>query len=133
MVPTRCPWNWDFGTGVQVLVSGSRYLMGGIHYAQVVDGSTRQQVGREGLIPTPWEVSWSMEGKCRSKIEMSVPKCRKMKFPELGLPGVENVPTPRGIILRAFPAPLRPKRAKINIFGVFGVRGWPPIGALTLV
>ena len=44
---------WGRGRGrVEVLVQGSRDLLGGIRHAQVVDGSTRQQVGRDGLIPT---------------------------------------------------------------------------------
>ena len=41
------------------------------------------------------------------------------EFSEVGLPGVENVPTPRGIILRAFPASPRPKRAKTNFLRGF--------------
>ena len=44
---------WGRGRGrVGGLVQGSRDLMGGIRPAQVVDGSTRLQLGREGLIPT---------------------------------------------------------------------------------
>ena len=66
------------------LVQGSRDLMQGIHHAQVVDGSTPQQVGREGLIPTSWKVSWYMEGNCQSEIGMSVQKLSKQKVPRIG-------------------------------------------------
>ena len=38
----------------------------------------------------------------------------------MGLPGVESVPTPRGVILRAFPGSPGPKTAKIQIFVDFG-------------
>ena len=54
------------------------------------------------------------KSKCRPE------ECRKMKFPELGLPGVESVPTPRGSISLAFPVPPRPKTAKIQILRDFG-------------
>ncbi len=57
------------------------------------------------------------------------PKCQKVKFPELGLPGVENVPTPRGIILHLFPASQLPYSAKIQKIRNFGA-GWPPRGRL---
>ena len=40
----------------------------------------------------------------------------KNEFPELGLPGVESVPTPCGVILRAFPMSMGPKKTKIQIF-----------------
>ena len=43
---------------------------------------------------------------------MSVQKCQKMKFPELGLPGVENVPTPRGIIFKLWGGPKDPTSQK---------------------
>ena len=43
-----------------------------------------------------------------------------MKFPELGLPGVESVPTPRGSISLALSVPLRPKIAKSLILQDFG-------------
>ena len=101
--------------GVEVPVQGFRDLMGGIRHAQVVDGSTLQQVEREGLIPRQWESSWYIARNCRSKIEMSV---RKMRFPDMGLPGVENVPTPRGVILRAFPdSPGQQKRQNQHFRG----------------
>ena len=47
-------------------------------------------------------------------------KCQKMKFPELGLPGVESVPTPRGSISLALSVPLRPNTAKNQILRDFG-------------
>ena len=51
-VPTELGF-WSPGRGqVRVLVQGSRDLLGGIRHAQVVDGSTRLQLGRDGLIPT---------------------------------------------------------------------------------
>ena len=39
-----------------------------------------QQVGREGLIPTPWELSSYMQGKFRSNLEMLVRKISKIRF-----------------------------------------------------
>ena len=98
-------------------------MIEGIHLVQVVDGSTPQQVGREGLIPTPWEVKWYIEENCRSEIEMSDLKKSKIEFPELGLPGVEKDLTPCGTILHPFRASPRPYDAKIKIFPDF--RGTP--------
>ena len=60
--------------------------------------------------------------KCRPKT------FRKNEFPGMGWPGVENVPTPRGIILHLFPASQLPYSAKIQNLRNFGA-GWPPIGA----
>ena len=61
------------------------------------------------------------------------------KFPEVGLPGVENDPTPRGIILHPSPASQRPYRQQISNFSQIGPKsakspppiglGQPPIGA----
>ena len=54
---------------------------------------------------------------------------QKNDFPELGLPGVESVPTPRGSISLALSVPPRPKTAKIQILQDFGVTPAPSSGA----
>ena len=65
---------------------GSRDLLGGIRHAQVVDGSTLQQVGREGLLPMEWEGSWYIARNCRSE-EMSVRKMSKNGVSRNGFAG----------------------------------------------
>ncbi len=49
----------------------------------------------------------------------------KRKLSEVDLPGVENDPAPRGIILHLFPASQLPYSAKIQKIRNFGA-GWPP-------
>ena len=73
--------------------------MEGSHYAQVVDGSTRQQFGRDGLIHLLRHTGWSLKVKHRADISMSFQRCLNARFLESGLPGVENVPIPRDIML----------------------------------
>ena len=51
----------------------------------------------------------------------STKNCRKIEFLGRGLPGVENDPTPCGIILHVFLASKRPYFAKIQIFYDLGV------------
>ena len=123
-MPTRYPRNWDFGTGVEVLVSGTRDLRGVIHHAQVVDGSTPQQVGREGLIPTPWEGSWSMEGKCRSEIEMSVQTMTEEKVPRIGLAWCgkcSHTPWRHFERIPGLPAAIQGKNLNFRVFGGAGL------------
>ena len=114
------------GPGSRSLFPGSRSLLGGIHYSQVVDGSTRQQLGRDGLIPTAMAYRLVHEGQMSVEDRNVGPKCQKVKFPELGLPGVENVPTPRGIILHLFPASQLPYSAKIQKIRDFGATPLTP-------
>ena len=83
-----------------------------------------------------------MEGKRRRIFKhRTFKKGRKMKFSELGLPGVECVPTPHESISLALSVPPRPKTANFTIFmdlggtparalwsplkGLNGVRGQP--------
>ena len=107
---------------VEVLVSGVQGIDGRnplYPNRRRVDPSTKRDGGFglncHGRLVGTWKANVGRKLKHRT-----FKKGRKMKFPELGLPGVESVPTPRGSILRAPRASPRPNTAKIKILRDFG-------------
>ena len=83
---------------------------------------TRLQKRGNGLVPPALADPLVKQGQMKVDYSNEGPSenDRKIDFSELGWPGVESVPTPRGSILHASVGPKRPKTAKIQIFEVFG-------------
>ena len=90
---------------------------------------TRLQKRGNGLVPPAMADPLVKQGQTSVEYSNVVPSenGRKMFFSELGLPGVESVPTPCGSILHTSVGPTRPKTAKIKMFDDLGVPPYPTL------
>ena len=108
--------------------------MRGIRSIQIVDGSTRQRNGTEGLVSTAMG-DWLAHGR-QTSVEYSnigPSKMSKNEVPRIGFAGCGKCSHTSWLHFSGVPGLPAAQNCQNTNFRCFWGAGWPPIEALTLV